>query len=94
MADLRETTIDMIEGDEWMYYTPSKQRWVNKLIKQAEKYPNLVQILGYNDDGTVHARVAANWFNPPSPPTKREMSDEQKEAGAERLAEYRKSKME
>jgi hypothetical protein len=79
---------------EWAYYTPSKQRWVNKLLKQAEKYPDLVEILAYNDDGTVHARIPANWFKPPSPPIVREMTEEQKEAGRERLAEYRKNKKE
>jgi len=87
MVDMRETAIDYIVGDEYLYYTASEQRLVTKLKKQSEAYPDEVKILAENDDGSVHVRSPIRWFKAPSPPKK--VSDEQRKAASERFKAMR-----
>lgn len=90
MADFKETCFDYLNVDDHAVFTTSERKWVNKILKLKESNPDDVVITTYPEDnnGYIVAHVPKNWFKL-SPPRKREMTDEQKEAMTQRLAEVR-----
>lgn len=61
---------------------PSGTAWKSKLMRYAESHPDEVQLMAENKDVSVFFHVPVNWIKC-SPP--RKVSEEQKEAAAERL---------
>lgn len=91
----RETTTNYIVGEQTFTFYSSESKWVNKIKKYAEQYPDEVKIirLHRDDDGawSVIAELPKKWFNI-KPPIKRNLTDEQKEALALRLQQARDKK--
>lgn len=85
-AEDRETCIEYVVGDKYAYYTAGEKRLANKLLKQAEKFPDQVEILAVNPNGSVHARIPIGWFRYPCP--KRIVSEKQRENMRMRAGEY------
>lgn len=81
MADQRETSCDHIAGEKTSTFYSSEQKWINKLNKLKEKYPDEVQIVSRTED-SILVHIPHTWFKI-SPP--RQMSDEQKQAAGERM---------
>ena len=86
-----DNAFEWFTGDKVAVVTFSQKKWVNKLKKYAEEYPDEVQVVVENGDGSLVGKVPASWFKF-SPPRKRELTDEQRSAMAERLANARKKK--
>ena len=84
-----ENVIEWITGDDTITITISQRKFVTKIKRLAEKHPNKVQILAENKNGSLLAKlpISALKLNI----VEREMTEEQKEAGRERLAKYRES---
>lgn len=61
---------------------PSGTAWKSKLMRYAQSHPNEVKIMAKNKDGSTFFHVPVNWVKC-SPP--RKVSEEQKEAAAERF---------
>lgn len=93
MAEFRETSFDFLDCDNYAVFCTSERKWVNKILKLKESNPNDVNITTYpeNNDGYIVAQVPKNWFKL-SPPHTREMTDEQREAAAKRLADAREKR--
>lgn len=92
MRDIRETCWDHVEGNTYATYSSSERRWINKFKRDAAKYPEDVKIMHVNDDGSMVVHYPYNWIPMPRPKKKRSpMSDEQRQAAAERFAKYRES---
>ena len=70
-------------GSKTACVTFSQKKFINKLKKYAEKYPDDVDIVAEYDD-CITAHVPASWFKF-SPPVKREFTEEQRKAMAERM---------
>lgn len=91
----RETTTNYIVGEQTFTFYSSESKWVNKIKKYAEQYPDEVKIirLHCDNDGvwSVIAEIPKKWFNV-KPPIKRNLTDEQKEALAIRLQQAREKK--
>ena len=90
MADFKETSFDFLDVDDYAVFCTCERKWVNKILKLKESNPDDVEITMYpeNNDGYIVAHVPKNWFKL-SPPRTREMTDEQREAAAKRLADAR-----
>lgn len=90
MADLRETSVDFLNVDKHATFCSSETKWINKILKLQESHPDEVKIAyaPEDNDGMIVAHVPKSWFKL-SPPRKREMTDEQRAAAAERLASAR-----
>jgi len=84
-----ENCIEWLTGQKTATYTLSQTKYVNRAKKFAEEYPDEVQIMAENPDGSVVLHFPLSWlkFSPP-----RKMSDELKEINGKRLQEYRASK--
>lgn len=93
MAEFRETSFDFLDCDNYAVFCTSERKWVNKILKLKESNPNDVNITTYpeNNDGYIVAQVPKKWFKL-SPPHTREMTDEQREAAAKRLADAREKR--
>ena len=90
MADFNETACDYLTCDKHATFCSSETKWINKIIKLHEQYPNEVEIQVFPEDnqGMLLAHLPKSWFQI-RPPRKRDMTDEQRAAAAQRLAEAR-----
>lgn len=67
----------------------SQGKYISKIKKLKEKYPEDVTICVENYDGSIVAHIPTSWIKINA--SKREMSDEQREAARKRLTKYLKS---
>lgn len=90
MSDFRETGICTTSEDKHATVSSSEAKWINKINKLHEKYPNEVEIIYTPEQncGTIYAHVPKNWVKI-SPPRQVNYTDEQKAAMVERLAAAR-----
>lgn len=88
---MRETDIEYIVGDSTLTVYTAEQKHVRRIKQYASEYPDDVIISKENEDGSIVARMPAEWFRLPKPPKKMNFTDEQRRAVAERLAAHRKS---
>lgn len=75
-------------------YVSTDERWlINRLLKFAEQKPDNVTILKRpeENDGCLYCIVPSNWLKI-TPPAKRDLTEEQKQALSERMANARNSK--
>lgn len=85
-----ETAVEFLGDDAHITYTTNEKKYVNKLRKQAEEYPDDVRIVSEFSDGTIVAHLPRRWFVAPRPPAKRApMSEERKAELRDRLAKMR-----
>lgn len=89
MADFKENCIEWLNGQDTISVTLSQGRYISKVRKLAEKYPDLVQILAENNDGSIfaHMPLKSLKLNIISP---KELGDDEKEKLVERLSQGKK----
>ena len=89
---MNETAINRLQGEDYCSIFTAERKFINRLKKLAQDYPNDVTIQYINDDGSIGARVPSNWFLFVKPPTKRTYTPEQLEAMKERMKKARERK--
>lgn len=91
MAELVETVYEHLKGDDTITVTAA-ERWSIAMVKRLkEKYPEQVQIIHTNPDGSMLVHLPFDWMR--IVPKKRVvMTDEQRYAAAERLKAARDAK--
>lgn len=91
--ELKETTIDHLDAADYAVITSTERKWITKVLKLKEKYPDEVEILFYPEDnhGVILAHVPKTWMKV-SPPRKVTLTEEQKAARAAALVEARKKR--
>lgn len=82
IANPQETTTNFIHGDKTIHFSSSENKWINKVQKYAEEYPDEVKITYANEDGSILAEIPVKWFKI-SPPKK--VSEEFKQKASERF---------
>ena len=90
MADFKETCVEYLDADPHATFFSAERKWVNKILKLKEAYPDEVDIREYpeNNNGNILAHIPKSWLKI-SPPKKRTMTDEQRAEAALRLANAR-----
>lgn len=85
---MQETDITHIYGDHHMTVYAGEQKWRNRIRNLKERYPEDVEIVAENPDGSFVAHVPFRWLriSKPVAPT---LTDEQRTAAIERLRMYR-----
>ena len=75
---------------ERMYLSTDERRIITRVLKFQEKYPNDVTIIKYpeENDGCLYCIVPPSWLKI-TPPAKREMTEEQRQAMMERMMKAR-----
>lgn len=86
-----ETAMEYV-SDRVMWVSTDEDKWKRRFIKWAEEYPDEVTIKRRpeNNDGCLYCTCPASWLRV-RPPLKKNMSDEQKAANAERMRKWRES---
>ena len=88
---MRETTTDHCMGEEFFLIYTSEPKYVGKLRKLIEEHPD--QVTKTVDDGyTLAAKIPSAWFRFPKPKSRRNMTEEQRLAAANRLQAARSAK--
>lgn len=89
---IKETCVDYLDVDERATFSSSERKWITKIMKLKELYPDQVTIRcdPVTNDGELVAYIPKQWLKL-TPPRKVVYTDEQREAMAERLRGLRKS---
>ena len=82
MSDLKETTTNTIGGDKTFTMSSSEQKWINKINKLHDQYPNEVTITNVDPDGTIMAEIPLTYFKISHPKV---MSEENKQKASNRF---------
>lgn len=90
MADFKETCVEYIDAEPHATFCSAERKWITKILKLKEVHPNEVDIRKYptSNDGIILAHLPKSWLKI-SPPKTRNMTDEQREAAAKRMANIR-----
>jgi len=88
-VDAGENNIEFTRNSPTATVCFSQGRYVSKIKRLAEKYPDECKIMYENKDGSIVAHIPVSWVKV-SP--KRKISDEQREAATERMKQYQKHK--
>ena len=93
MADIKETCFETTNEDKTATICSAERKWINKVVKLHEKYPDQVNIMcdPEKNHGVLVAQVPKSWMKL-SPPRQVNYTEEQKVAMAERLAAAREKK--
>ena len=83
MADLRETVWEFVQGEKTGTMYSAQRKWINKIRKYAEQYPDEVQIIHTNPDGSIVAHALEGYFKF-SRPRQVNFTEEQRLAAVER----------
>lgn len=84
---MAETSVEYIKGESYLTWYSDEPKWANRIRQLAADNAD-AQII--NDDGeSVLAHCPISWFKPPKPPIKRNMTEEQRQAAAERMKNMR-----
>lgn len=89
-----DNCFEWILGETTASVTFSQKKFVNKLKKLAKQYPDNVEIIAENEDGSICAHVPVSWFKFSPPKKGREFTEEEKQAAAERMLKARNAKNE
>lgn len=82
-----ENAIEFLRNDKVATVTFSQGKFISKVKKLAEQYPEEVQIV-HENKGSIVAHVPVSYFLPRRP---REASEAQKEAARERFTKMRRA---
>lgn len=80
-----ENCIEFVRNATTATVAFSQGKYVSKIQKLSERFPDECKINAVNDDGSIVATIPTRWVKI-SPP--RQVSEEQKEAASERLKMY------
>ena len=56
-SDVPENVIEWLTGQDRIALTLSQKRFINKVQKLKQKYPDQVDIIAENDDGSIYATM-------------------------------------
>lgn len=84
MASERETSIDFMADENFMIVYTCEKKYIRRLKELKEKYPKKVKVLQDCED-CMTVKCPKAWFKFPKPKTKRNFTEEQRQAAAERL---------
>ena len=88
MSDFKENVLEWITNESTVTATITQGRTITKIKRLAEKFPDEVEIIHTNADGSIlaHLPLRAIKINLT---TKRELTEEQRLINSERLRKYR-----
>lgn len=58
MADLRENHIEWYSGSETMTLSLTQAKYINRVRRMVEKYPEIGSVLAENQDGSILAHIS------------------------------------
>jgi hypothetical protein len=90
VLNMRETSADYTVGNDFMTFYSAEPKWVSKVKKWKEKFPDDIDIRCENSDGSIVVHFPKSWFKI-SPKKQCNLSDEYKTIVAERMRNSRQN---
>lgn len=89
-----ETCFNYCDKDH-AFFSSDEQRWINKIKKLLEEHPDEMRLLASpeTNDGCIYVELPSSWLKI-QPKRKSYMTEEQKDALRERLAQARQARSE
>ena len=86
-----ETCFNYCSADK-AFFSSDERRWINRVRKLAQEHPEQVRIIAEpeQNDGCIYCELPIRCLRVVFP-TKPELTEEQKQEGAERLRMYREN---
>lgn len=84
---MAETSVEYIKGERYLTWYSDEPKWANRIRQLAADNAD-VNIISDDGEGVL-AHCPVSWFKPPKPPIKRNMTEEQRQAAAERMKNMR-----
>lgn len=88
---MAEVSVEFIKGEKHLTWYSDDFATIRHIKKLHSEYPNDVVVVA-EDESSIVVHVPVSWFREPKPKAKREMTEEQRLAAAERLAKGRSLK--
>lgn len=88
---MAEVTVEFVKGEKYLTWYSDDFVTIRHMKKLRDEYLDEVYVVAEEDD-YMTMRVPINWFREPKPKAKREMTEEQRLAAKERLANARSLK--
>lgn len=80
-----ENTIEFYKNDKQASVTFSQGRFITKIRKLSEKYPDKCRILSENKDGSILAHIPTNWVKIGPP---KRVSEKNRKMASDRMKKY------
>lgn len=90
MEGTRENVIEWITGSDTITVTLTQRRYINRVLELQEKCPDRIEIISNNDGNALYAHLPLEFLPLFREPTKREMTEEEREAARVRLEKARR----
>ena len=81
-----ENCIEFLNNQHSITVSFCMQKWINKVKKLHEEYPDDVKIIAENKDGSICAKLPIKFLKISAP---RKVSEEQRQAASERFRKLR-----
>lgn len=88
---MAEVSVEFIKGEKYLTWYSDDFATIRRIKKLQSERPDDVVVVA-EDESSIVVHVPVNWFREPKPKAKREMTEEQRLAAAERLAKGRSLK--
>lgn len=88
---MAEVSVEFIKGEKYLTWYSDDFATIRHIKKLQSEYTNDVVVVA-EDESSIVVHVPVSWFREPKPKAKREMTEEQRLAAAERLAKGRSLK--
>lgn len=88
---MAEVSVEFIKGEKYLTWYSDDFATIRHIKKLQSESPNDVVVVT-EDESSIVVHVPVSWFREPKPKAKREMTEEQRLAAAERLAKGRSLK--
>lgn len=88
---MAEVSVEFIKGEKYLTWYSDDFATIRHIKKLQSEYSNDVVVVA-EDESSIVVHVPVSWFREPKPKAKREMTEEQRLAAAERLAKGRSLK--
>ncbi len=87
--DYKENNIEFLKGQQRATASFTQGRFISRIEKLAEQYPEEVEIVAHNSDGSICAHFPTKWIkiNPPQ-----KLSEERREELSKRMTELAEKK--
>jgi hypothetical protein len=90
-SDYGENNIEFVRNSDRATCYFTQGRFISKIKKLAEQYPDECEIVATNKDGSIVAHFPVKWIHI-TRREGRELTEEERERSAEALRRYRESK--
>lgn len=88
--NMNENVLEWYKNEPTATVTFSQGKYITKIRKLAEKFPEECQITHENHDGSIVAHIPVKWIKVNNP--QRVMTEEEKRLAAERIRNSRKNR--